>query len=213
MTKTKNTHLLFIIFICLACFYSGKNYAEENLKNSAREWHLNTSNSGKLKEFQRLFAKYDILLLSTQYDLHEIEADPIKVVAHKASQLHDLVIVEDTSLDIEGASVGVNVRWLIDHLEDYIGRKAIWRVLLAYRLADDVFIFKGEVQGMIVPSRGEKGFGFDPVFLPEGSNQTLAESKPDEVNARALAVDALIQGDLLIIEKAIYKWDGAWQLN
>jgi len=212
MAKIKKSNFFVSLFTFLACFCSEKNYAEEN-RNVTREWHLNTSNLGKLTEFQRLFAKYDMILLSTHFDLHEVEADPITVVAHKASQLDDLIIVEDTSLDIEGASVGVNVRWLIDHLEDYIGRKAVWTVLLAYHQRDDVFIFKGEVRGMIVPSRGEMGFGFDPVFLPEGSNQTLAESKPDEVNARALAVDALIQGHLHCIEKAIHEWEGPWQPN
>lgn len=118
-----------------------------------------------------------------------------------------------SKLDIEGASVGINVRWLIDHLVEYVGRKAIWTVLLAYRMNDEIFIYKGEVQGLIVPARGDQGFGFDPVFLPYNADQTLAESKPDEVNARALAVDALVRGELFAVVKAIYEWDGPWQEN
>ena len=97
----------------------------------------------------------------------------------------ELILIEDTSLDIEGASVGVNVRWLIDHLNDYIGRRALWTLLLAYRFGDEVIVYKGEVPGTIVSPQGESGFGFDPVFLPNGSDLTLAQSKPDEVNARA----------------------------
>lgn len=134
-------------------------------------------------------------------------------MAHKASQLEELILIEDTSLDIEDASVGINVRWLVDHLEEYIGRKAIWTVLLAYRINNDIFIYKGEVEGLIVPPRGNQGFGFDPVFLPNNSDQTLAESKPDEVNARALAVDALVRKELFATVKAIYDWDGPWQEN
>ncbi|QLH36204.1 MAG: non-canonical purine NTP pyrophosphatase [Parachlamydiaceae bacterium] len=118
-----------------------------------------------MEEFQRLFASYNVSLSSTQFDLHEIEADPLTVVAHKASQLDELILIEDTSLDIEDASVGINVRWLIDHLDEYIGRNAVWRVLLAYRQGDIVFIFKGEVQGRIVSARGAQGFGFDPFFF------------------------------------------------
>ncbi len=175
------------------------------------EWQLNTSNKGKLQEFQRLFSKYGVTLSNTQFDLDEIEADAITVVAHKASQLGELILIEDTSLDIEGASVGVNVRWLIDHLNDYIGRRALWTVLLAYRFGDEVIVYKGEVPGTIVSPQGESGFGFDPVFLPNGSDQTLAQSKPDEVNARAWAVDALMKDDKFTTVKAIYDWDGPWQ--
>ena len=175
------------------------------------EWQLNTSNKGKLQEFQRLFSKYGVTLSNTQFDLDEIEADAITVVAHKASQLGELILIEDTSLDIEGASVGVNVRWLIDHLNDYIGRRALWTLLLAYRFGDEVIVYKGEVPGTIVSPQGESGFGFDPVFLPNGSDLTLAQSKPDEVNARAWAVDALMKDDKFTTVKAIYDWDGPWQ--
>lgn len=176
-----------------------------------KSWKINTSNLGKLQEFQRLFAKYGITLLSTSIDLREIASDPLSVVAHKASQLAEFVLVEDSSLEIEGAAVGIHVRWLLDHLSEYIGHKAIWTVLLAYRQGDEVMIYKGEVQGKIVQARGEQGFGFDPVFLPTGSNLTLAESKPDQFNARALAVNALMKNEILTIVKTIDRWEGSWQ--
>lgn len=174
-------------------------------------WQINTSNLGKWEEFQRLFSKYKLNLQASAIDLPEISADPLTVVAHKASQLDEFVLVDDTSLDIEGASVGINIRWLIDNLHEYIGRKAIWRVLLAYRRANEVYVFKGEVPGSIVPPSGSQGFGFDPVFLPENSNHTLADGKPDTCNARAFAVEALVKGDFLKIMPAIYQWDGPWQ--
>jgi XTP/dITP diphosphohydrolase len=182
-----------------------------NSKNQSILWKLNTSNKGKLEEFQRLFAKHGVALTSTQIDLNEVVADPLTVITHKASQLEPYILVEDTSLDIEGAAVGINVRWLLDNLQDFVGHKASWCVLLAYRSNDQITVFKGEVQGTIVASRGIQGFGFDPVFLPNGSSRTLAESKPDEVNARALAVEALIKNDVFATTKAIYEWDGEWQ--
>lgn len=163
---------LVIILTIVSVFYWEKNSLQANPHFERAEWHINTSNQNKLKEFQNLFAQYNISLLSTQIDLHEIDSTPASVVAHKASQLEELILVEDTSLDIEGAFVGINVRWLIDHLEEYIGKKATWRVLLAYRVADRVFIFKGEVHGSIVAASGEQGFGFDPVFLPENCSET-----------------------------------------
>lgn len=196
----------FVFVLCLFFICFGNISATETMT-----WKLNTSNKGKLQEFQHLFEKYGVLLSSTQIDLNEVDADPITVVAHKASQLDEQILVEDTSLDVEGASVGINVRWMIDHLEDYIGKKAVWTVLLAYHQGDNVFIFKGEVKGTIVPSRGNGGFGFDPVFLPDASNQTLSEAKSDAVNARALAVDALMQNNVFTVVKAIHDWDGPWQ--
>lgn len=174
-------------------------------------WKLNTSNQGKLTEFQRLFAKHGCTLSATQQDLREINADPFQVVAHKASQMDDFVIIEDTSLDVEGADVGVNIRWLLDHLVDFVGHRAQWKVLLAYRVKNQVFIYQGLVNGVIVKPQGKNGFGFDPVFLPEGATETLAQNKPDHLNARALAVDALIHDESVAVESVITEWNGPWQ--
>jgi len=174
-------------------------------------WKLNTSNLGKFEEFKRLFAQYGSKLETSHFDLKEIDSDPTKVVAHKASQLEENVIVEDTSLDIVGASIGIHIRWLLDHLADYVGRRAEWTVLLAFRQRDQVYIYKGSVSGTIVLPRGTTGFGFDPVFLPDGSTNTLAESKPDEVNARAKAVESLIKGDVWTKHPVIESWEGPWQ--
>lgn len=176
-------------------------------------WKLNTSNPGKFEEFKRLFAKYGSTLETSHFDLKEIDSDPIKVVAHKASQLGENIIVEDTSLEIEGTSIGINIRWLLDHLTEYAGRKAEWTVLLAFRQGNQIYIFKGSVSGIIVLPRGTTGFGFDPVFLPNGSAETLAESKPDQFNARSKAVESLLKGEVWMIHPSIENWEGPWQRN
>lgn len=175
-----------------------------------KHWKLNTSNPGKFEEFKHLFGKYGCFLEASHFDLQEIDADHTSVVVQKASQLQE-IIVDDTALEIEGASVGTNVRWLLDHLSDYVGHKAEWVVLLAYRHENKVDIYKGAVSGTIVPPRGDLGFGFDPVFLPDGAVKTLAESKPDACNARAKAVEALIRGDLWLSRPVIENWKGPWQ--
>jgi XTP/dITP diphosphohydrolase len=172
---------------------------------------LNTSNPGKLHEFRRLFAKHGITLHSTEIDLKEIKADPITVVVHKASQVGEHVIVDDSSLDIEGAEVGIDVKWVLHHLPEFAGRKARWVVLLAYREGEWIYVFEGQVHGKIVPPRGKDGFGFDPVFLPDGAEMTLAQEKPDAVNARAKAVDALIAEKCTAKKHPIKHWDGPWQ--
>jgi len=174
-------------------------------------WKLNTSNRGKLEEFQKLFAHYGATLEATQVDLDEIQTDALQVVAHKASQLEENVLIDDTSLDIVGAEVGINVRWLLEHLPNFLNKKAYWHVFLAYRVGEQVFIYKGEVEGTIVAARGEGGFGFDPFFLPDGTQQTLAQSKPDQVNARALAVQALMDDQKFATVAAVHDWKGPWQ--
>lgn len=176
-----------------------------------KRWKLNTSNLGKFEDFKRLFTKYGDTLEVTHIDLKEIDADPMEVVAHKASQLDENVLVEDTSLDIAGASIGIHIRSLLDHLSEYVGRKANWRVLLAFRQGEEIFIYQGSVSGTIVEPKGTLGFGFDPVFLPEGAKKTLAESKPDLFNARAKVVEALMKGVCFATHPQIKSWEGPWQ--
>lgn len=175
------------------------------------DWKINTSNQGKLKEFREIFNNYGATLNATTVDIKEIDADEVSVVIHKASQLDEHVIVDDTSLNVEGADVGINVKWLIDHLSELEGKRACWSVLLAYREGDQVYIYQGEVLGTIVKPRGSSGFGFDPYFLPDGSKLTLAEFKPRNLNARALAVEALMNDLTLTIEPVIEDWKGPWQ--
>jgi len=59
-------------------------------------------------------------------------------------------------------------------------------------------LFEGQVHGRIVwPMRGENGFGFDPVFLPDGKAQTFGEMDPAEKHAmshRAIAFRKLVEG-------------------
>lgn len=174
-------------------------------------WVLNTSNKGKLEEFERLFAKYGAAIEAKEIDLHEIQADPITVAVHKASQMGNGILIEDTSLDIEGADVGVNVRWLLENLSEYEGRQALWRVLLAYQKNGLVYVYEGTISGTIVQPTGEEGFGFDPVFQPNGSKYTLAQEKNDAMNARAKAVEALFHGSPIAILPPITDWEGEWQ--
>ena len=133
------------------------------------------------------------------------------MVAHKAGRMDEHVLVEDTSLVIEGANIGVNVRWLIDRLPEYVGKKAVWEVLLAFRKGDQVYIYEGAVPGCIVAPRGKDEFGFDPVFMPEGAEKTLAEDKPNHYNARALAVQSLMNNKIFKIVPVINEWEGLWQ--
>jgi inosine/xanthosine triphosphate pyrophosphatase family protein len=136
------------------------------------------------------------------------------VVAQKATSAGVNVLIEDTSLDVDGADVGVNVRWIMDNLKNLIGRRAVWRVMLGVLRPDNkVYVYEGITTGTIVPARGDSAFGFDPVFLPHASTKTLAEDKPDSVNARCKAVESMFRNDPAAIHCPIKKedWKGKWQ--
>lgn len=203
--------MLFLGVICVGGTLVNECAALELLEVNSSVLRLNTSNVGKLEEFRRLFLQVGLDLEASSVDLAEIDADPISVVVHKASHVDEGVLIEDTSLDIDGADVGVNIRWLIDNLEQLEGCEARWTCLLAQRVGDMVYVYEGQVTGTIVQKRGDGGFGFDPYFLPHGRELTLAQAKPDDVNARALAVDAFVFRQVMTSADPIFDWDGGWQ--
>jgi len=172
--------------------------------------YLCTCNKDKFNEFRDLSAQADIELIGVWRDLEEIDADPLTVIVHKASQVDEGVLVEDTSLDILGANVGIHIRWALDNLNEYTTKKAVWTVLIAQRKGDTVYVYRGQVSGTIVSPKGV-GFGFDPYFLPDGSTTTLAEAKPQRLNARAIAFQAYLDRDPFAEMPPITEWNGAWQ--
>jgi hypothetical protein len=95
---------------CLQGGDIGPNDPDGNTE-TATKLRLNTSNENKYVEFKRMFASLGSLELDrTAIDLPEIDATPVEVVAHKATSCGAGILIEDTSLDVEGEDVGVNVR-------------------------------------------------------------------------------------------------------
>ncbi len=69
---------------------------------------------------------------------------------------------------------------LLGKLED---RRAMFRTIIALIIDDKEYFFEGKVTGSITRARhGTHGFGYDPVFLPDGRNNTFAEMELDEKN-------------------------------
>ncbi len=76
-------------------------------------------------------------------------------------------------------------------------RDAWFSCVLALAWPDGEYaVYEGRVDGTITwPPRGEKGFGYDPVFIPQGGTQTFAEIDPDakhKISHRADAFDKLV---------------------
>jgi XTP/dITP diphosphohydrolase len=187
------------------CYLGGAMTSDLDIK-VLRFIKVNTSNVNKLKEFRNYLGSH---VISEVADLDEPDSDPVTVIRYKASQF-DKVIVDDTSLEVEGEKVGVNVKWMLNQLSNFVGKKAIFRCLLGIRSGNKVYVFKGEIQGTIVPKRGHS-FGFLPYFQPDGSIKTLAEDLPDEFNARFFAVEDLIHNRPYLTCDVLPIWNGEFQ--
>ena len=89
-----------------------------------------------------------------------------------------------------------NIHKLLFNLRGKINRSAHFRTVISLILKGEEFLFEGTVKGVILEEpRGTDGFGYDPVFLPEGHTRTFAEMKLSEKNLishRALAMFKLI---------------------
>lgn len=76
-----------------------------------------------------------------------------------------------------------NIKLLLDKMKGIKNRKAQFKSVLCLIFNGQVYYFEGEVTGEIASEiRGRNGFGYDPIFIPDGYNQTFAELSVDVKN-------------------------------
>lgn len=96
----------------------------------------------------------------------------------------------------EHCSFQDNVQKVLSEMEGMTNRKACFKTVVALILDGQTYYFEGRVDGLIIPEqRGVSGFGYDPIFMPEGFDQTFAEMGDDEKNKishRARAMQQLV---------------------
>lgn len=85
----------------------------------------------------------------------------------------------------EQASLQENLDKLLSQMEDVQDRQARFRTVIAYINENgEVEYFEGSIEGEITTEpRGEEGFGYDPVFIPNGFEETFAQMSKGEKNA------------------------------
>ena len=77
-----------------------------------------------------------------------------------------------------------NVDLLLSRLAGIADRRAHFTTVIALTEGDEVKVFEGRVDGEILTERdGEGGFGYDPVFRPDGYTESFASMTPEEKNA------------------------------
>lgn len=89
-----------------------------------------------------------------------------------------------------------NIDLVLEKLQDQENRRARFKTVISLFLNGEQHFFEGTVEGRIIASRtGTEGFGYDPIFIPEGYDQTFAEMSLEEKNKishRSQAVAKLV---------------------
>ena len=168
---------------------------------------LNTSNKKKQAEFKRLFSLYNHEISFLNQHIDEINAPAVEVLQHKISSVNVGVLVEDTSLHVDGHEIGIHVKYMMEEIEmgKYSGTKAVWQVLLGFANHDGLsYICQGIINGTLSKKAGDFEFGFAQYFIPDGSTETISQSRNDAFNARAHAINALIRKDFFLITPKKY---------
>ena len=166
-----------------------------------------THNKNKLKEVQSMLPA-DIELLTLDEigcfeDIPEtsptIEENALQKALYVKEKYGYDVFADDTGLEVEALdnAPGVysaryagehksdadNMYLLLKNMEGISHREAQFKTVIALCLDGAVYTFEGIAKGRIgTTPMGTNGFGYDPIFIPEGSDQTFAELTQEEKN-------------------------------
>ena len=130
-------------------------------------------------------------------ELDEIQSlDLRKITEHKVRQafvkIKSPVLVEDVSLKFKalGNLPGPFIKWFLEELGNekmcrlldiYKDRSAVGEMYFAYFDGEEIKFFESTATGTISERpRGEHGFGWDPIFIPDGSTKTYGEMAEEE---------------------------------
>jgi len=178
-----------------------------------------TNNENKTREIKNILGDSFTLLSLQDYNITEdipenedtLEGNALHKARTVYNMIHTNVFADDTGLEIdildglpgvhsarfagENKDSAANIRKVLTMMGDTENRKARFRTIIALIIKGKEYIFEGMVNGRILTKeRGNDGFGYDPVFIPDGQNITFAEMSLDEKNRishRAIAFEKL----------------------
>jgi len=102
----------------------------------------------------------------------------------------------------EAKDSSANIRRVLTELQNHTDRSARFRTVIALILGEEEYILDGIINGIIInEARGETGFGYDPVFVPNGYIKTFAELGAEEKNKISHRAEAVKKLKQLIDEK------------
>lgn len=175
-----------------------------------------TNNKHKLDEVKKIVAgKFEVVSLEEIgcYDDIPETADTLEgnalLKAEYIKERYGLnCFADDTGLEVEtlnnapgvysaryagnGHDSKANMLKLLAELNGKVNRKARFRTAISLIIGDEKYLFEGIINGVIgTEEKGQNGFGYDPVFIPDGYTQTFAElgdSIKNSISHRAKAV-------------------------
>lgn len=179
-----------------------------------------TNNEHKLKEIRALlgseFRLVGLVDIGCNEELAEdqttLEGNSLQKAEYIFRKFNTSCFADDTGLEVEclnnepgvfsaryageQRSAEDNMNLLLRNLEGKDNRKARFRTVITLITPEGIRQFEGEVHGKIIDQkRGTEGFGYDPIFLPDGFSKTLGEMTLEEKSAishRARAFKKLI---------------------
>ena len=166
-----------------------------------------THNDNKVLEIQNILGDHFELISLKELSFHnEIPetADTLEgnsmLKANAIYQAFEMsCFADDTGLEVDalGGAPGVysaryagsnkdaadNMNLLLENLASHSNRKARFRTVITYKTSQQVMQFEGLIEGEILfEKKGEYGFGYDPIFLPNGASKTFAQMTMSEKN-------------------------------
>ena len=167
-----------------------------------------TNNVKKIEEIRRLlepdFRVKSLAEIGCHQELPEtgdtLEDNSLEKARYVLDHYGIACFADDTGLEVEalGGEPGVysaryagperdneaNINLLLEKLKGKENRRARFRTVITWVSANETEQFEGTVEGEILHERaGEKGFGYDPVFRPEGEQLSFAQMSMDQKNS------------------------------
>ena len=166
-----------------------------------------SNNLNKIREINNVLGNSFTLLSLQDININEeipenemtLEGNALYKARHIFKASGKNVFADDTGLEVEALNgrPGVhsarfagenkdsdaNIEKLLSLLENETNRNARFRTVIALILDGKEYLFEGTVTGKIIKERrGNQGFGYDPVFIPDGKSVTFAEMDLEEKN-------------------------------
>jgi len=179
-----------------------------------------TNNQNKFRELQQILSnEFELLSLKDIGCLEDIP-ETAETIEENSMQKAEYVyqkykidcFADDTGLEVEALqgrpgvysaryageekNMEKNIEKILSELKNKENRKARFKTVISLILDGEKYQFEGIVNGEIIKEkRGESGFGYDPVFVPDGYKLSFAEMQADEKNKishRGRAVKKLV---------------------
>ncbi len=210
---------LFLVALALGIIVAAYYYFERFFANQPKDIVLATQNRHKIKEIEKILpANLQLKSLEDIGFKSQLKETGQTLDANALQKLRQITIpydvdaiADDTGLEVaalngapgvysaryagEQATYEDNVKKLLQELEGVENREAQFRTVVAVSQGANEQLFEGIVKGRIATEpRGNGGFGYDSVFIPDGYNQTFAEMgevEKNKISHRAKALQAL----------------------